>query len=223
MNIALIGGHGKVAFLAASLLVAAGHTVTSFIRNPDHAVDVARTGATPRVLDVEILDQAGWNEVLAEGFDAVVWSDGAGSGSPERTWAVDVTAAKRSIAAAVRADITRYVMVSYASSTLHHEIPLDNSFWHYTQAKAEADTFLRGTELDYVILGPTTLTLDDPTGAVELYGEIPADRSTTADLPCTSRANVAQMILAAVEAPPSQRRSIAFADGSTPIAEVFGS
>ncbi len=30
-----------------------GHSVTSIIRNPDHAADVAATGATPSVLDVE--------------------------------------------------------------------------------------------------------------------------------------------------------------------------
>lgn len=87
MRIALIGGHGKVALRAAPLLVAAGHTVTSVIRNPDHIEDVTRTGATPKVLDVETLDHDGWNEFLAGGFDAVVWSAGAGGGNPGRTWA----------------------------------------------------------------------------------------------------------------------------------------
>lgn len=221
MNIALIGGHGKVALLAAPMLVAAGHSVTSFIRNPEHVDDVARSGATPRVLDVETLDQAGWNDVLAAGFDAVVWSAGAGGGNPSRTWAVDFAAAKRSIAAAVRAGISRYVMVSYASSSLHHQIPLENGFWHYAQAKAEADTFLRGTDLDYVILGPSTLTLDEPTGSVDILGEIPAELSTSEQLAPTSRGNVAQMVLAAVDAHPGQRRSIAFTDGPTPISEVF--
>lgn len=221
MNIALIGGHGKVALLAAPLLVAAGHAVTAFIRNPAHVEDVARTGAIPKVLDVETLDQAGWNEVLATGYDAVIWSAGAGGGNPSRTWAVDFTAAKRSMSAAVRAGISRYVMVSYAAATLHHEIPQDHGFWHYAQAKAEADTFLRGTELDYVILGPSTLSLAEPTGSINLLGEIPAERSTTAELPLTSRGNVAQMILAAVEAAPGQRRSLAFTDGPTPITTVF--
>ena len=35
----IIGGHGKVALLAAPLLAEAGHDVVSLIRNPDHAED----------------------------------------------------------------------------------------------------------------------------------------------------------------------------------------
>ena len=52
-RIAIIGGHGKVALHLSSLLTDEGHSVTSFIRNPDHAGDVAESGATPSVLDVE--------------------------------------------------------------------------------------------------------------------------------------------------------------------------
>ena len=46
-RIVMIGGHGKVALLASTLLVDAGHEVVSLIRNPEHSADVAATGATP--------------------------------------------------------------------------------------------------------------------------------------------------------------------------------
>ena len=46
-RILIIGGHGKVALLLAPLLVARGDDVTSVIRNPAHAADVAATGAAP--------------------------------------------------------------------------------------------------------------------------------------------------------------------------------
>jgi len=42
-RIVMIGGHGKVALLAAPLLVDTGHEVVSLIRNPDHSADVAAT------------------------------------------------------------------------------------------------------------------------------------------------------------------------------------
>ena len=38
----IIGGHGKIALRAARLLTDHGDSVTSIIRNPDHADDVTR-------------------------------------------------------------------------------------------------------------------------------------------------------------------------------------
>jgi putative NADH-flavin reductase len=84
IRIAIIGGHGKVALHLSTLLTEEGHSVTSFIRNPDHAGDVAATGATPSVLDVENSTTAAIAESLRD-HDAVVWSAGAGGGNPERT------------------------------------------------------------------------------------------------------------------------------------------
>ena len=46
-RIVMIGGHGKVALLAAPLLVEAGHEVVSLIRNPDQADDVVAVGGRP--------------------------------------------------------------------------------------------------------------------------------------------------------------------------------
>ena len=101
MDIALIGGHGKVALLAAPLLVEAGHTVHSVIRNPEHADEVEATGARAVLADIETLDERGWDELL-RGKDAVVWTAGAGGGAPERTRAVDHDAAVASMDAAER-------------------------------------------------------------------------------------------------------------------------
>lgn len=76
-RIVMIGGHGKVALLAAPLLVEAGHEVVSLIRNPDQADDVVAVGATPLVLSVEEADVAELARAFA-GADAIVWSAGAG-------------------------------------------------------------------------------------------------------------------------------------------------
>ena len=84
-RIAIIGGHGKVALQLSALLTSEGHSVTSFIRNPDHGEEVAATGASPSVLDVENSTTA---EIAAalRGHDAVVWSAGAGGGTPHAPW-----------------------------------------------------------------------------------------------------------------------------------------
>ena len=95
-RIVLIGGHGKVGLQLSRLLSAAGDAVTAVIRNADQSDDVAATGATPAVLDVQSATVAQLADLFA-GHDAVVWSAGAGGGSPERTYAVDRDAAIRSM------------------------------------------------------------------------------------------------------------------------------
>ncbi len=211
MDIALIGGHGKVALLAAPLLVEAGHTVHSVIRNPDHQAEVEATGAQAALADIETLDAAGWDELL-RGKDAVVWSAGAGGGSPERTRAVDQDAAIASMDAAERVGATRYVMVSYFGASLDHGVPKDDAFYAYAEAKARADEHLRASELDWTVLGPSGLTLEEPTGRIDLD---PAEGGEV------SRGNVARVIVAALANPATAGRTLPFNDGGTEIAAAL--
>lgn len=212
-NVTIIGGHGKVALLAAPLLSEAGHTVTSWVRNPDHVADVEAAGTTAIVADIETMSVEDMVEQLeASATEVIVWSAGAGGGSPKRTYAVDRDAAIRSMAAAEGAGVSRYVMVSYFGAGPDHGVPEGDSFHAYAQAKADADAALKQTSLDWTILGPSTLTLDPPTGRIESGPDVEGGK--------VSRANVAAVIAAVVDAPGSAGRVIEFNDGETPIAEV---
>ena len=162
-RIMIIGGHGKVALLAAPLLVAAGHDVVSLIRDSAQVPDVAATGATPLVLSVEEADVTDLTRAFA-GADAVVWSAGAaGKGGPQRTDAVDRAAAIRSMEAATAAGVRRYVMVSFMSA--YGDVAEDHPLRAYAIAKIAADRHLQGTGLDWTILGPGRLTLEEPSPA----------------------------------------------------------
>jgi uncharacterized protein YbjT (DUF2867 family) len=213
-RIAIIGGHGKVALHLSALLTEEGHSVTSFIRNPDHAADVAATGASPSVLDVE---KSTTSEIAAalRNHDAVVWSAGAGGGNPQRTYAVDRDAAIRSMDAATEAGVGRYVMVSYFGSRPDHGVPKDNGFFAYAEAKAAADEYLRGTSLDWTILGPGHLTSGPGTGLIDVN---PDSTWQGAD---TSRANVAIVATAVLEVPGSAGKTIEFRDGTLPVAAAL--
>ncbi len=211
-RIALIGGHGKIALLAEPLLVRAGHQVDAIIRNPDHADDVRATGPAPVDADIESMDTAALTELFAD-HDVVVWSAGAGGGDPDRTYAVDRDAAIRSMDAAAAAGARRYVMVSYLGAKPDHGVPQDNSFFAYAEAKAAADTHLRGTDLDWTVLMPSALTLE-PAGGIDLN---PASGGKV------SRATVAEVIAAVVDAPATIGKDLPFNDGSTPVAEALGS
>lgn len=214
-RIVIIGGHGKVALLAAPLLVAAGHEVISVIRNPAQADDITATGASPLVLSVEDATVEELTRALT-GADAVVWSAGAGGkGGPERTDAVDRAAAIRSMEAAAAAGVTRYVMVSFL--TAYGEVPDDHPLRAYAIAKIAADRHLQTTDLAWTILGPGLLTLDEPTGAITV-ARVP--KGTPTSKAPTSRGNVARVITAVLAEPASIGKVIPFYDGDTPIAQA---
>lgn len=213
MRIALFGGHGKVALLLSPMLVERGDTVSAVFRNPDHFGDVRETGAEPVLVDIENLDVAALASVVT-GHDAVVWSAGAGGGSPERTRAVDRDAAIRSMQAAERAGIRRYVMVSYLGARPDHGVPHDNPFFAYAEAKAAADAYLKESDLDWTILGPSTLTLDPPTGRIEVGDDLPARQMP--------RADVAAVIAETLRRDDTIGRFIGFNTGEQPIAEALG-
>ncbi|PKI89316.1 NAD-dependent dehydratase [Actinomycetales bacterium SN12] len=210
-RILIFGGHGKVALLLAPLLSARGDEVAAVIRNPDHADDVRAAGAEPVVFDVEHQDQAAIAELLA-GHDAVVWSAGAGGGDAARTRAVDHDAAVRSMDAAADAGVRRYVMVSYFGASPDHGIPEDNPFHTYAEAKAAADEHLRSSQLDWTVLGPSGLTLEEGTGRIDV---------TSSESDQVSRANVAQVIAQVLVEDATIGRTILFNDGDTPIAEAL--
>ncbi|MFT3875924.1 MAG: NAD(P)H-binding protein [Propioniciclava sp.] len=209
-RILILGGHGKVALIASAMLTRRGETVTSVIRNPDHAADVEATGATPLVADLERLDVAGIAGLIAD-QDAVVWSAGAGGGNPARTKAVDQDAAIRSMDAAALAGVRRYVMVSYFGASPDHGVAPDHPFFAYAEAKAAADVYLAATDLDWTILGPSTLTLEAPTGRID---------TRTTQSGHVPRANVAGVIAAVLEDDSTIRRTIRFNDGDELIPEA---
>ena len=211
-RILIIGGHGKIALLTAPRLVRDGHAVDAAIRNPDHRDDVAETGAIPIVADVEHLDTDQIAELVSD-HDVVVWAAGAGGGSPERTYAVDRDAAIRTVDAATRAGVSRFVMVSYFGAGPDHGVPEDNSFFHYAEAKAAADAHLRSSDLDWVVLGPSMLTDDEPTGLL----------STGSDADSVSRGDVAAVIGAVVADPALARVTFEFHNGEVPLAEALAS
>lgn len=215
-RIAIIGGHGKVALQLARILSEEGHAVMSFIRNPDHAPDVTATGASPVILDVE---QSTTAEIAAAlgGSDAVVWSAGAGGGNPARTYAVDRDAAIRSMDAAVQAGVKRYVMVSYFGAGPDHGVPEDHGFFAYAEAKAAADEYLRGSTLDWTVLGPGTLNDDPASGMIDVEPQDPENGTGT------SRANTALVAAAVIELPGAIGRTIEFRDGSSDVMEALTS
>src|SRR3954452_5225990 len=164
MDVVIAGGHGQIALRLARLLSTRGETVRSVIRNPDHESDVAATGASAVVFDLE----SGSAEELADvvrGADAVVFAAGAGPGSgAERKQTVDLGAAVKLIEAAQELGVARFVIVSSMGTDNIEDGPMRP----YFEAKAGADQALRDSGLDWTIVRPGGLTDDPGAGTVAL-------------------------------------------------------
>ena len=88
----------------------------------------------------------------------------------------------------------------------------DDAFHAYAQAKADADTYLKRTDLAWTILGPSRLSQDPGSGRIATPGVKDA---------AVSRANVAAVIVATVDRSGLTGQTIEFNDGDTPIAEAL--
>ena len=212
-RIVVIGGHGKVALHLARTLTERGDEVTSVFRNPDHADDVAATGARPLVADIETLDTAALADLLA-GRDAVVFSAGAGGGDPARTYAVDRDAAIRVIDAARQAGVRRFVMVSYFGAGPDHGVSQEQFVFPVCRGESgcRCPPSCQRPGLDRArAWAPHAGTGDRP----DRRGVDAADKAAV------SREDVALVAAAALSDDSTIRRTIDFNKGDLPIAEAL--
>ena len=192
MDVAIAGGHGKIALRLLGLLAERGDRARGLIRNPDHAADLEAIGATAVGADLENLDPDAIGRAIA-GADAVVFAAGAGPGSgPARKRTVDYGGAVKLIDACRLAKISRYLIVS--AMGVRDPAARGAQMRPYYEAKLEADEALAASGLDHTIVRPGRLTDDPGTGLVEVAprldrgGEVPRDDVAATLLACLDEA-----------------------------------
>ncbi|KQQ19882.1 NAD-dependent dehydratase [Rathayibacter sp. Leaf299] len=211
-RVAVIGAHGKVGQQILHLLYDAGHESVGVIRNPEHAEDIVRLGGEPLVHDLEN-SSAEEFAALLEGVDALVFTAGAGPDSGiERKRTVDLGASVLSQEAAAAAGIRRFVQISAIGVDEPLAEDTEEVWRAYVEAKRDADTALRKTDLDWTILRPGGLTTDEGTGRVEL-GE-------TVERGSIPREDVAAVVVAVLEQPASIGRTWELVSGDVPVEDA---
>ena len=208
----IVGGSGKIARHLAQQLSKQGHTPLSLYRHAEQADELTALGATPvhgdlLQLDVDTLSQ------LMTGSDVIVFSAGAGGkGGPEMTNAIDGLGLELAVAAAKKAGVRRFILVS-AFPEAGRGTEISEHFENYMLVKKLADVHLAETDLDWVILRPGTL-LDSPgTGKVRAGLAIPYGT--------IAREDVAAALLEIIERPTIKRVIIELTQGDTPAAEAM--
>jgi uncharacterized protein YbjT (DUF2867 family) len=212
IEVAVAGGHGKIALRLLRLLAERGDRARGLIRNPDHAADLEAAGALPVGADLENLDPGAIAESIA-GCEAVVFAAGAGPGSgPARKHTVDYGGAAKLIEAAKLNATSRYVMVS--AMGVRDPAARGEQMRPYYEAKLRADQELAASGLDYTIVRPGRLTDDPGTGLIEAAEQL--ERSGE-----VSRDDVAATLLACLDNDHTIGRSFDLLGGQTPIEEAL--
>jgi uncharacterized protein YbjT (DUF2867 family) len=209
MEVAIAGGHGKIALMLGALLVERGNAVFGLIRDPAQEDDLHAVGVEPVICDVE-----GGDDVAeaVSGAEAVVFAAGAGAGSgAERKWTVDYGGAVKLIDAAKAEGIERYVMVS-AMGVAEPPPEGGDVFGEYLRAKAKADSALVASGLAYTIVRPGGLTDDPPTGRVQI-----GERLERGEIP---RADVAEVLAAVLGADNTIGKTFDLISGEVPVLQA---
>jgi len=210
MRVFQVGVAGGVGRRLAKILVERGDSVTGMYREPSQKAAVEALGATPVHGDL-INDSIDELAARMAGHDAVVFSAGAHGTGAEKTTLIDGEGLAKSADAALAAGVRRFVLVSVIPDA-GRSGERSESFEHYMTVKKEADIYLVGTDLDWVIVRPGTLTDDAGDGLVAAaaavaYGDIRRD-------------NLASFIAAILATPAVTRTIIEVTDGETPVAEA---
>ena len=211
-RIAIVGGHGQVALHLHPELVRAGHQPVALVRREEYRDQLEGLGAEVRILDIERQDADGFAEAFA-GCDAVVFAAGGGpDGNIERKRTVDLGGSLKSIEAARKAGISRFVQVSAIG--VDDPLPADTGdVWRaYVEAKRDADAALRDSHLDGTILRPGRLTDEPGTARVALGQDV-----ARGDIP---RADVAATVAAVLDDGTSVGRQWNLVGGDVPIADA---
>lgn len=214
-RIAIVGGHGKIARLLIPLLAAEGHQPVALVRNTDYRAELEGLGAEVGILDIE-QDDADAFAVAFTGADAIVFAAGGGpDGNIERKRTVDLGGSLKSIEGAKIAGVRRFVQISAINVDQPVTADAGEVWGAYVEAKRDADTALRASDLDWTIIRPGALTDESPTGMIRL-----AEKVDRAQIP---RADVAALIAAALDSPATIGHQWEVVSGDDSIAAAIAS
>ncbi|WP_144926597.1 SDR family oxidoreductase [Halorubrum salsamenti] len=205
MNVLVAGSHGQVGQHATRILAESDHDVRGMIRAESQAQDIEDLGAEPVVADLT----ADVSHAV-EGIDAVIFAAGSGG---EDVWGVDRDGAINLIDEAVAEGIDRFVMLSSINADRPENSP--EALREYLRAKAEADEYLRESDLTDTIIRPGPLTNEGGTERIRTGTDL--DRGDV-EIP---REDVARTLVATLGIESTHGETFELAAGEEPIEEAL--
>ncbi len=211
MRVTVIGGSGRTGKLVVEQLLKRKHAVIATIRNPRHMAEMVKLGAETVLID---LDKSPFDDIVEamKGSDVVVFAAGSAAGEGS---ALDRTGTLRTVRAAEKAGVPRYVSISsIGASTGLSTRKMNDEMKDYYRQKRAAAKHLTGSTLKWTLIEPGELTDGPGTGNITL-SEAALDEGPV------PRADVAAVVVAVVEAPGTAGHTYQLTGGKTPIAAAL--
>ncbi|GAB3048958.1 SDR family oxidoreductase [Virgibacillus ainsalahensis] len=211
MKVLVIGANGQIGKHLVNILQdSAEHSVRAMVRKEEQEMELRQSGVESVLADLE-----GSVEEIADaakGCDAIVFTAGSGgSTGPDKTLLVDLDGAVKSIDAAGKAGVKRYIMVS--GHQAHNRENWFEELKHYYVAKHYADRTLEESGLTYTIVRPGYLQNVPGTGRISA-----AKNLERGSIP---REDVARTIVTALGEENTFNRSFDLITGDKPIVDVL--
>lgn len=207
MKVLVAGAHGQIGqHLVKKLVEHPNFSVRAMIRKEEQKEELQKLGAKPVL--ASLLGSVEQIAHAAEGCDAIVFTAGSGGSTGfDQTLLIDLDGAVKTIEAAEKAGIKRFIMVSALQAQNREN--WNEQIKPYYAAKHYADKSLENSSLDYTIVRPGGLTNEKATGkitaAVNLKGGM------------IPREDVASVIVAALENEHLIKRSFDLVSGDETI------
>lgn len=211
-RIVVIGAHGRTGLLIVKALMARGDAVVATIRDPKHMAALVTLGAETVLLDLVASPFDDWVFALT-GADAAVFAAGSGTGE---TSALDRTGTLRTLRAAAKAGVRRYVGIASIGASTGMKLAgawATGEMVDYYKQKRAANKAIRASGLDWTIVEPGELTDARGTGKVLLSTE-------AIEVKSIPRADVAAAVVAVLANPKTIGKTFQLVGGKTPIAEA---
>lgn len=203
MKVLIVGANGQIGKKLVKLInESSEHTVRAMIRKREQAEDFEKMGVETVLASLEgTVDELA---DAAKGCNAIVFTAGSGGHTGyDKTLLIDLDGAVKTMEAAQKAGIERFVMVSAIQANNREK--WSDAIKPYFVAKHYADRMLESSGLNYTIVRPGGLTDDPGTGKIKA-----ADNLERGFIP---REDVAKTVFAVLDKENTYKRSFDLVSG----------
>lgn len=211
MKVCVVGANGQIGKQVVELLKESSeHTPIAMVRKQEQVAHFENLGVETVLAD--IADNVDKIVEAITGLDAIVFTAGSGGHTgPDQTLLIDLDGAVKTVEAAEKTGVKRFVMVSALGANQREK--WNEAIRPYYVAKHYADRILEQSDLTYTIVRPGGLLNEEGSGKVAI-----GENLTRNTIP---RADVAKVIVASLSEENTYYQSFDLVSGEIPIVDAL--